>query len=166
MAANCSVPVFIAGLHPTLLSSTFAATLHLSFTSCSWFSPAVQHLHYSVLPLVSSAALYLLFMISISSQLFCILSLFCCVLASFLVTVLFLLCMTWAPLKGDFCSQFCVHPSIKSHTRPDRNFSCTQKGTGLNFWCLSTLLSEKEGEVKGVRAGPQLKIALSPAEAL
>lgn len=77
MAASSSVVVSIACLHPTLLLSMFTAVLPLSFISCSWFSPAVQHLHYSVLALFSSGAFYLPFIISISSQFLCILALFC-----------------------------------------------------------------------------------------
>jgi len=56
-----------------------------------------------------------------------------------------------------------VHSSIKSHTRLDRNLSCTQESwslfTGLDFWWLSALLGEEEGKVKGVRESPQSEIA-------
>lgn len=165
MAANSSVPVSIACLHPTLLSSNFAATLALSPPVHSFllqFNISITQF------LLSSADFYLLFIISISSQFFYMLALFCS--CKLLIPVLFLLYTRWAPPRGDFHSRVCVHPNIKSHMRPPRNLFCTQKGwslcTGFNFCCLSVLFSEKEEKVKGVRARPQFKIALSPAEAL
>lgn len=140
----------------TLLLSTVAAVLSLSFTSRSWSSPSSQHLQCSVLALFSSAASHLLFLfiISTSSQFLCIIALFCaskfpCHCATYLL---------YDPgiSEETFCSLVCVHPNVKPHTGTVRCLSCIQEswysGTELSLCCLSALLAEREVEGKGLRA--------------